>query len=427
MNSVGNKIKELRNKEKITQQQLAEGITNRSYISQIEKGIVQPSIKILRKICERLNCELEDLFLDQEIISLDVKKQLATVEHLILRGEFQRGLEEFELVKGHTDLLNQSDLALYFFCKARLERYENKLIDCISSYKQSVDLYQQSNLIENKLRSLNDLVAILVEQDDLISSFNYLDSAYSQAISYKISGPEYIKLIINLGVAHAKSSEYRSAIRFLEEALKISEKTGIHTNTGPALMVLGLCYRRQGKYSEALVIHEKAISFLKGTNDHFNLAGTLTNLGIFYRRSEKYEESIRYLNQSYDEFKKLNNKYGVLNTCYELAIVYFKMKNNEKVHSLYAFFNKNLYANFPGTIVLKFKLLIGDTFLSETHYEKAVSCYKNAYEHPDCNTITQQKIHFHVTQRLIESNQADSLRSWNHCVGEKSKHFIFDY
>ncbi|UOK57532.1 helix-turn-helix domain-containing protein [Bacillus sp. OVS6] len=60
----------------MTQSELAIGIVNRSYISQLEKGMVQPSYKLLLKFSERLKCDIHDFFEeeDKSLLSFDIKK-----------------------------------------------------------------------------------------------------------------------------------------------------------------------------------------------------------------------------------------------------------------------------------------------------------------------------------------------------------------
>lgn len=56
-------LKEIREKLNITQEELAkECNVSRSTISMIEIGINQPSIDLAKKLCEVLNCTLDELF-----------------------------------------------------------------------------------------------------------------------------------------------------------------------------------------------------------------------------------------------------------------------------------------------------------------------------------------------------------------------------
>lgn len=56
-------LKELRKEKKLSQGKLAEkaGCT-RSYISQVERGVLWPSIKVSKKLANVLGCDWRDFF-----------------------------------------------------------------------------------------------------------------------------------------------------------------------------------------------------------------------------------------------------------------------------------------------------------------------------------------------------------------------------
>jgi len=58
-----NKIAEFRKKKKHTQQELAEALKiNRTHLSQVETGKVNPSIALLGRIAEKLGVSIKDFF-----------------------------------------------------------------------------------------------------------------------------------------------------------------------------------------------------------------------------------------------------------------------------------------------------------------------------------------------------------------------------
>lgn len=60
---LGEKIRELRDKNGVTQEELADGIHSSSaYISHVEKGLRTPSVSFLIKVSYKLNVQLWELF-----------------------------------------------------------------------------------------------------------------------------------------------------------------------------------------------------------------------------------------------------------------------------------------------------------------------------------------------------------------------------
>ena len=66
---IGTNIRLRRKKLKLSQEQLAQGDWTRSYVSQIERGRIQPSIETLNKIANKLDTTVADLIGDQNLLN----------------------------------------------------------------------------------------------------------------------------------------------------------------------------------------------------------------------------------------------------------------------------------------------------------------------------------------------------------------------
>ncbi|MGO8991392.1 MAG: helix-turn-helix domain-containing protein [bacterium] len=76
MKEIGKKIKTLRLTNRMTLKQLANeaGVTD-AYLSQLERGLANPSIMILKKVASALHMKIVDFFLEPEIEQNDVTLQ----------------------------------------------------------------------------------------------------------------------------------------------------------------------------------------------------------------------------------------------------------------------------------------------------------------------------------------------------------------
>jgi len=75
----GQKLRKLREKKELTQQQIAErlGYVTNSYVSDVEKGAFIPSEEKLRKIAKALGVsfkEIEDLLMESRLEQLGIKE-----------------------------------------------------------------------------------------------------------------------------------------------------------------------------------------------------------------------------------------------------------------------------------------------------------------------------------------------------------------
>jgi transcriptional regulator with XRE-family HTH domain len=84
MDEIGEKIKSLRLQSRMTLRQLAEkaGCTS-AYISQLERGLANPSIMILKKIASALQIKVVDFFLEpepeQETVVINPKERVRMI------------------------------------------------------------------------------------------------------------------------------------------------------------------------------------------------------------------------------------------------------------------------------------------------------------------------------------------------------------
>ena len=382
MNSVGIKIKEIRTKKKLTQSDLADGIVNRSYISQIEKGQVQPSIKLLKKFSDRLKCDINEFLEDQETsaLVLDVKKALSALEYAVINGDFSTVNEQIIEIEKSQENLHNNEKALLFFCKGKIQEmlFKNTK-DAITLYEKSCELYSGANK-EERLRSTNHLVNLYIEHNEIHKAFEYLDESYNESIYHKLSGTEKIALLINVGSAHARLGEYYSAIRFLKQAIDSSKRTSIFYQTGRAYMVLGLCQRRILNYEEARKSYEHAVFFFKESEDLLNLAGTYTNLGILNRYDKQIERSIEYLQKAHHLYQHLNDHIGYLNTLYEMSVCYSDNLQYVKVKEYFTLFMKKSKECNHSPQMLKMQVLMADVYISDGNTEEAIGLLEHTIE-----------------------------------------------
>lgn len=377
MNTVGLKLRHLRKKQKLTQSELAAGIVNRSYISQLEKGMVQPSYKLLLKFSERLQCDIQDFFEEENkaLLSFDIKKALSNLEFAVINDDFADAEEHLNDIEKNLSALNQRDLALYYFCQGRILQSVRQDTDgAVTAFEKSYELYCNLPYCEERLRTSNELSSLLINEDRFSQAFTYLNEAYDDSIAFKASGVEKISLLNNLGLAHAKKGEYYSAIRFIKQALSVSSKTAIYYQTGIVYMVLGLCYRRMNQYEDAKGAYAKALLFFEGTDDQLNLAGTYTNLGILSRYTSDAESAVTYLKSAHDLYNQLEDSKGILNTLFELAVTYQESGKEEHVLSLYKSFN-DAYSEPFTDYKFKFLHLLGDMHETRGELTDALKCY----------------------------------------------------
>ncbi|MGD7044776.1 helix-turn-helix domain-containing protein [Jeotgalibacillus proteolyticus] len=424
------KLKEYRKLLGLTQAELAKGISNRSLISQIEKGLVKPSLSLLRQYSVRLQCELDDLFGGEMVLEMiDVSSTLAEMELLLTNRKPCRHLEaDFILLEQVSNQISKQEKALLYYCRGLYCRYYSKeMNEAVQYLEASFSFYIQTRLFNEKIRCANELADLLIELDQTDQSFLYLEAAYKLVIKHKIDGIEQIRLMVSMGMAHAKIGEHRSAIRLLTTAIENSNEANIKFKPGQIHMVLGICFKREGLFEQALEHYEKSLHYYEAATDLLNAGGILTNIGIVHRLLQHYDEAIRHVTYACNVFSELNDPIGQLNASYELAAAHFYRGNHKEVLEIFKRVQKLKKEGLPPFTLVKFLLMAGDAHMLATKSEQALSHYKQAYKDPS-NTAEQKKHVFaHVVQSLTAQQLTEQLTDWNKVMKEDTDLFKFLY
>ncbi|WP_335871257.1 helix-turn-helix transcriptional regulator [Bacillus sp. 2205SS5-2] len=384
MNTVSYRLKELRKEAGLTQSDLAEGIVNRSYISQIEKGKVQPSYKLLQAICEKLNCTINDLIAESElegITNLEVDRELNSVEEYLEKNEYLLAEEKLKHINPESHELNNYQLGVFNFCYGEVVHQLYNIAEAENYLRKSIEHFSHKNYLKEKLKSQNHLAELLIKQNRILESFDILDQSYDEVVFNKITGIEKISLLINLGIVHGRLGEYYSAIRFLKEANDLNKSTGMFYKSGIIHMVLGLCNRRINKINDAKVTYEKAIGFLKSAEDFINLAGTYINLGILLRHTGNFNKSETYLFLAKEVYTDLNDSTGLDNAIYEICTTKTSKGEYHEAEEMALNYLKQVPKNSP--IISKLYLTLGLGKKKQKLYEDAITYFKLALEKSD--------------------------------------------
>jgi HTH-type transcriptional regulator, quorum sensing regulator NprR len=311
MGGVGQRIKELRKASQMTQQELAEGVVTRSYISQIEKGLIQPSYDTLEKLSKKLDCSVEDFFKEPENTALRIaewKKYIRFAEGQIESGQYdqaRRNLEKCNFDPEAEAELNDHDLGILNWVKGKLFENDHEYEQAIPCYEQSLEHFANILYVKERVRSLSSLGYVNLRLDRNQSAMKILNNAYELLLQNQIGGLIRISVLINYGVAHSKLQEHHSAIRLLNEAMEINRAMDTHYKAGHIFMMLGVSYMEIEEWSDAERLYQRAINLYSVAGDELNQAGSYTNLGELYRKYGRYAESIEALRTGIALYRQL--------------------------------------------------------------------------------------------------------------------------
>ncbi|PWK14919.1 helix-turn-helix domain-containing protein [Tumebacillus permanentifrigoris] len=327
MGAVGQRIKELRKASNLTQQELAEGVVTRSYISQIEKGLIQPSYDTLDKLSKKLDCTVEDFFKEPENKALLVsewKKFIRFAEQHVESGHFDQAQKTLDNANiDSPDELNEYDHGLLAWVNGRLAEQRGDRAAAAELFEKSILHLENNNYVRERIRSMDSLAYVYLLMNHNDKALVTLNEAYQTLIHYQIGGLTKVSLLINFAMAHGKLGENHSAIRFWQEANDLNHTMRAFYRQGHIVMGLGNCYFQIGDLGQAEHYYHRALAIHEATENLNNKAGVYTNLGKLYVTLQDYPKAIEALLTSIHLYEGLNKEEKLVNAKAEIAEAFF--------------------------------------------------------------------------------------------------------
>jgi transcriptional regulator with XRE-family HTH domain len=225
---IGDKIRDLRKKKHLTQEQLAGHELTKSYVSQVELGRIRPSRKALEVMAERLGKPF-GYFVgnDDDVRTVDVLMKAA--EALTLSGRLDEalvGLDEAQFLAerlGRDDILAQIETA-----RGQVFLSRRDYSEAIKNLKSAFD----------RLEAEED-APHLVKTAVILGQATYLSGLLHEAVVYlhravdvaRAQTDPVLKVyaLMHYGDIYWATQQYRSAIAFYDEANQV------HSHLAPAV------------------------------------------------------------------------------------------------------------------------------------------------------------------------------------------------
>ena len=108
----------------------------------------------------------------------------------------------------------------------------------------------------------------------------------------------YRGVYTNLGIAYHCLGDYKKAIEFHQQSLRIAKEIGDKGSEGEAYTNLGIAYECLGEYEKEIEFHQQSLSIAKDIGDKCSEGEAYTNLGIAYDCLGNYKKAIEFHQQS---------------------------------------------------------------------------------------------------------------------------------
>ncbi|WP_375705720.1 tetratricopeptide repeat protein [Bacillus anthracis] len=390
LEKIGKQVFYKRLQQKMTQEELCQGICSVSYLSKIENGKIEASEEILQLLCTRLEIAVTDLRDVEEDVKGKLDEWLNALVHLD-KPQVERIYEELQ-----SEMKHVLDFEIINYYKLLYTRYLIMKRD-IATLEEELDRLKK---VYKKYSPFQKL--LYMYSRGLLCCLQYrwkegLDYLLKTEVMAKEQGYHETGLYYNIALVYTHLDIHHLAIHFVNIALEGFRSEYKFRNIINCQILIAVSYTEKGQYEEALKMYESILRESASFADKdVLLAITLSNMGSIYYKKGKYQQAKKYY----------------LDTIYEMAVVCIKLEELEEAKALIdkgidaakqeERFNAKLYL----LLMLRYKYFEEAKDYKAFLENEAIPLYKSAG-----NKIELKKVyielaeHFSSLSRFEESNR----------------------
>ncbi|HEK9101068.1 helix-turn-helix transcriptional regulator [Bacillus pfraonensis] len=322
LEKIGKQVFYKRLQQKMTQEELCQGICSVSYLSKIENGKIEASEEILQLLCARLEIAVSDLRDVEEDVKEKLDDWLNALVHLDkgqveriyneLQDEMQQ-VSDFEIINYYNLLYTR-----YLIMKRDLPALEEELEKLKKMYKKYSPFQK----------------LLYTYSKGLLYSLQY---KYKQALEYLLKTESMAKeqgyyetgIYYNLALTYSQIEIDHMTLYFANVALEGFRNEYKFRHVINCQLLIAFSYIRKTQYSEAMGIFNHILREADSFADKDNIMSiALNNIGYLYYRQNNYAKAKEYYLKSlqYKEEEDLN----YIDAMYEISLQCVQLKEFEE-------------------------------------------------------------------------------------------------
>lgn len=308
---IGQTIKRLRSERSLTQQDVANGLFDRSYISQIEKGKVIPPLSTLDLIAKRLGVS-RDVLLPND----DYDKKYKEAESLFNKakrtenGDLTR--KSWEAFRGLKSVGKMAETVVLW---ASIAPKSEGLIDALTT----------TMALHKNHPPKQAYWDVLIHFGNTLFTQQHFERAcwiYQELLNDYPPAELAIRTFANLGSSFLELLEYEQSLGAFESSLELWEP-----KFGTRIMArchhgLGVCYRALMNWNKAYY-HTAEASKLYEAIDTEKFYEAQHNIGVLWLDHRKFNIATEYLSSSLKHYESINDNINIARSCEEFARMAF--------------------------------------------------------------------------------------------------------
>ncbi|MHA7136619.1 helix-turn-helix domain-containing protein [Rossellomorea arthrocnemi] len=297
--SIGHKVRYLRKKKQLKQEELSKGICSVSYLSKIENEILQPSDETMQLLLNRLGYI-------EETNALTRIQELLTKWNITLMKRDEKESKNLYYFFQEKDFINEGIQLEY-----RVLR---------------IQYYLQQNMLAQVRKELMDLTEKIIDMPLKTRFYFFKHSAYyyyhvgkmGEAVTNIIEAQKFISFLelstleladfyYAFSFVNSKNNDTKSAVKYAEMALSSYQTIYMLTKCVDCHILLGICHKRNFHYEMAFEHYEAAHTLAKEIDYQEMLHPIMHNLSSLYSILGQHDEALGLLQELYSELSDIQS------------------------------------------------------------------------------------------------------------------------
>lgn len=386
--TLGEKIRAVRKRLKMTQQELAGDEFTKSFISQLEKNEANPSLKSLQIIAKRLNKPVS-FFLDESVEESDlatesdsprISKLLEMARRARAAGDTDEAVAYVEeaLSICSEESYHQHGLCLELLGSILLD--QGKYGEAVPHLQNAVEDLQLAGEIERALQTQNALGVAQYRHGDIATARETWEAAIALLHQEAVCNQQLeLRLMVNAGIALADLGELDRAAGFLAQGMDLSAQTDNFYRYGDICMSLAHIFAQEHRTLEAVALTERALDFFRAINRLESALQACTDLAVYNRSLGHYDKAYAYLKEGAILAEQLGGRSKALaNHYYEWGETLLANEDDRKLPQAAECFRKALALHHSPSVDAKARRGLAEVCLRQGETDQALQELKIA-------------------------------------------------
>ncbi|MFD1318110.1 helix-turn-helix transcriptional regulator [Loigolactobacillus zhaoyuanensis] len=242
---------ETRKKMGLSQKELCDGVCTQATLSRFEKNGQVPAIKILIKLCNRLNLSLADLFPKVEQASSALNRKMTDAEFKLITMDYeeaQRSLQEINFAS----IDNDDQRLRYLYLQGYLTTLlEGETTDALFAFSQILAADAKDYTVIYNLLALTGSGIIYAQKQENEKADFYFNKVLKEIYDYQIRTTtdvwRVLNIVYNCGKFYSDVGEYETSDALLNYAYEICADNHLTYYLARVAFRLARNQRAQGK------------------------------------------------------------------------------------------------------------------------------------------------------------------------------------